>query len=227
MRQRSGAVVAVVLIASAIGCEGKRPAPLEKVAPSQIEIQQDELTLRTDTVGSGKFEHHATFVLVDAVNHHDADALVTLGGDLVDPQGHKVGTLRADSLRIPPGVHRTYALIDSDNQARPTAIGATITLVSAVVPRDPEPVVVTDGHVYADGDVMMASGRVVNNAKRDLQIVVIGAFYDAEGHPLTRPFTVMELAGGSSHPVHFRSTPGPRKAKTGYIFTGQVVAPVH
>lgn len=220
----AGAVAAVALIAGAIGCEGDRPGPLAHVAPAKIEIQQKLLTLRTDTVGSGKFQHHATFVLVDAVNHSDADALVTLGGDLVDAQGNVVGALRPDSLRIPPGVHRTYALIDSKNQARPTATGAKITLVSAVIPREPDPVRVTDGHVYADGDVMLASGKVVNNAKRDLQIVVIGAFYDASGHPLTRPFTVMEIAGGTSHPVHFRSTPG---AKTGYIFTGQVVAPVH
>ena len=220
-------MVAIALIAGALGCQGDRPRPLAYVAPSKIEIQQDLLTVRTDTVGSGKFEYHATFVLVDAVNHSDADSLVTLGGDLVDAKGEKVGSLRPDSLRIPPGVHRTYALIDSQNQARPTATGAKVTLISAVVPRDPDPVRVTDGHVYADGDGMMASGRVVNNAKRDLQIVVIGAFYDASGHPLTRPFTVMEIAGGSSHPVHFRSAAGPNEAKTGYIFTGQVVAPVH
>ena len=63
--------------------------------------------LRTDTVGVGTFEEHATFVLVDADNTSKEGAYVSLGGTLSDASGTELGKLRTQSLWIPAGETRT------------------------------------------------------------------------------------------------------------------------
>ena len=174
-----------------------------------------KLTVRTDTVAD--LGHAVTFVLVDADNHADTEAYVVLTGALVDAHGAPVGQLKHDALRIPPGGRRTFALLDDAYVARPTAVSAKITVEQAYVPDAPEAIHITNGHVYTDQGRAIAAGFVVNDATHPGKAVVIAGFYDADGKPMTRPFTVYEIGAGEKRPAQFVGPPGSASA---YIFVG-------
>src|SRR5262249_60360780 len=77
--------------------------------------------MRTDVVGDGKFASTSSFVLVDAENTAAEGAYVTLGGAFTDAAGATVGQLKSQSLWVPAHESRTFALVDSERVARPTA----------------------------------------------------------------------------------------------------------
>lgn len=210
------AVLALVAVAA---CE--RGAPdARAIDRGLIAVRHDHVTLRTDAVGVDRFASQATFALVDADNLGDADADVTLGGVLVDADGHQVGELRAESLRIPAHGRRTFALVDRARVARPTATGARIDVRGAREPRFAEPVHITDGHVYRDGDRVVVAGYVHNPDERPCIAMVLAGFHDQDGNPQTRPFAAFELGGGAKRPTRFVGPPG---SQVGYIFVGDVV----
>ena len=213
-------VLAVVGIGLASGCERPKGWERREVDHALVEVDRAHLHLRTDMVGEGRFESPATFVLVDAQNTHTADLEVTLGGVLVDAGGQTVAELRAESLRIPAGGVRTFALIDDQNQARPSAVTARVEVTGAWPPDYPPPLVVAEGAVTRDGDRLMVAGTVHNTVDRHVKVIVLAGFYGADGTPLRRPFTLMELAGNTSHPAEFV---GPEGATKAYIFIGQYV----
>ena len=164
----------------------------------------------------------ATFVLAHADNADDADLDVTLGGVLVDTDGHEVGRLAPSTLRIPAHGRRTFALVDADHQVRPTATEARLAVEEATRAAHPELVRITDGEVTREGGkdgTVVASGLVENLTDRAAQAVIIAGFQDAAGRPLTRPFAVYELGPRVKKPVSFSGPPG---TATGYIFVGQV-----
>ena len=161
----------------------------------------------------------ATFALVHADNGGDEDADVTLGGVLVDADGHEVGRLAPDRLRIPAHGRRTFALVDDGRQARPTATDARIDVRAATRAEHPETVRITDGEVTSVGGQVIASGTVENLTDRAAQAVVIAGFQDAAGKPLTRPFALYDLGPHAKKAAVFTGPPG---TATGYIFVGQV-----
>jgi hypothetical protein len=50
--------------------------------------------------------------------------------------------------------------------------------------------------------------------------MVIASFHDAEGRPMTRPFSMIEIDRRASRPVQFVGPPG---SKTGTIFVGDAI----
>jgi hypothetical protein len=207
--------VLIILLLLA-GCE--KPPPLEQVDPSQIAIGP-HINVRTDTVGHDEFEKQSTFALVDATNTGDRPAHVTLGGVLVDGDGHELGTLRAESLWIPPRGRRTFALVDAADQVRPGATTARIDLRGATRPRHDEPIKVEQGHVWSDQGRVVATGMVVNTADRPCHAVVLAAFHDATGLPMSRMFSVFPIGAKIERPTRFV---GPVGSTTGQIYIGQI-----
>ena len=204
----------VLLLIVLAGCP-RPPDEVTQVDHALIAISP-KLSVRTDPVGdSGQT---ATFVLVDADNHATQELLVTLTGDLTDAHGAVVGHLRKDELRIPPGGRRTFALFDDHIAPRPSASGAKIEVASATVPIGPAPMHVTDGHVYTDQGRAIAAAYVVNDSGVAGKAIVIAGFYDADGKPMTRPWTIYELGAGARRTAQFV---GPVGSKSAYIFIGE------
>ncbi len=225
------------------GCERREPPP--PVDASAIAIGK-QLAIRTDAIGLdpacqprtvvrggravpevpiecvGKAPdpaRSATFVLVDVDNRDRRDAIVTLGGVLVDGDGQEVGRLAPSALRIPGGGRRTFALIDREKQARPTATDARLDVREVNYPSYPESVRITDGEVARNGGQVVASGTVENLTDTTAQAIIIAGFQDAAGKPLTRPFALYQLGPRAKKPALFVGPPG---TATGYIFVGQV-----
>lgn len=178
--------------------------------------------LRTDTVGVGTFEEQATFVLVDADNTSKEGAYVTLGGKLGDADGKPLGELRSMSIWIPAGETRTFALVDKERKPRPASARARIEVKGALVPAVPPPYQVTGIKDWPQDDKVITSGTVENDANLAGAIMVIASFHDAEGRPMTRPFTLLRVAPHGKLPVQFVGPPG---SKHGTIFAGEAIYP--
>jgi hypothetical protein len=211
----------VLALSMALGgaCRKRSAWEAREVEPGLVRLDTEHMNLRHDAVGHGKWASRASFVLIDATNTHTEDLMVTLAGELVDDQGAVVGILRPESLRIPAGGVRTFALVDHDQGERAQAAGARVRVLGAHAPGYPPPVRVTDGHVYRDGDRVVVSARVHNTADRPVRVLVLGGFYDRNGRPVRRPFTEMYLPGGDTHPAQFVGPPGSVK---GYLFIGDM-----
>lgn len=184
-----------------------------------IEVSSDA-RLRTDTVGEGKFEEQATFVLVDAENHATEGAYVTLDGELATKDGEVIGGLRAQSLYVPPGERRTFALVDRERKPRPTAAAARIHVRGASIPKTPPAAHVDQIHELVDQGRIVVQGTLHNDAARAAQIMVIATFYDDTHHPMTRPFSMVRLDASSQSAVQFV---GPPDSKHATIFVGDAV----
>jgi hypothetical protein len=174
--------------------------------------------LRTDTIGGGKFTDLATFVLVEGENTSKEGAYVTLAGELTDLDGKHVGELRAQSLWIPAGELRTFALVDKQRKPRPEAKAAKI-YVRGAKPGIPPPAHIDDFKQVDDTDKVIVQGVLVNEGKRGGNIMVIASFYDANGKPMTRPFSLLWVDKLGEQPVQFV---GPVGSKRGTIFIGDV-----
>ncbi|HUQ02521.1 MAG TPA: hypothetical protein VM261_08500 [Kofleriaceae bacterium] len=211
--RRASLLIGLLIVAA---CERSRP--LEQVERSQLAIGT-KVTVRTDVVGMAPHERSTTFALVDTDNLGDLPATVTLGGVLVDADGQEVGQLRAESLWIPARGRRTFALVDDKDAERTNAVTARIDVRGAVRPRHEPPVQIEQGHVWKDGDRVVATAMVVNTADRPCHAVVLAGFHDRDGKPLTRPFSVFPIGGTIERPARFVGPPG---STTGYIFVGRV-----
>ena len=218
MRRAGLFVLAAVLAGGASGACRRRDAAAS-LDLALIRVSPDA-TMRTDTVGGGGFADTATFVLVDAENRADRGAYVTLGGALVEEGGAVAGALKPQSLWIPAGESRTFALVDTERKPRPAARTARIEVSGALVPDDPPRAHIEEIHRFADQDRLVVQAYLVNDADRVGQIVVIGAFHDEGNRPMTRPFELVEIAARSRRVVKFI---GPPRAKRGTIFVGDVV----
>jgi hypothetical protein len=196
-----------------------RSDPARRLDLDQIQVSEDA-RMRTDTVGEEGFEDTATFVLVDARNRAAEGAYVTLAGALVDQAGADVGTLSLQSLWIPAGGERTFALVDADRKPRPTARRARIEVRGAVVPPEPPRARIEDLHSFVDQDRIVVQAYLVSGADRPGRILVIGAFHDEANRPMTRPFEVVEIGPRSRSVVRFI---GPPRSRRGTIFVGDEV----
>lgn len=203
------------LLFVAVGCEASNHRALDlalvRISPNA--------KLRTDTVDDGRFASTATFVLVDAENTGDDSAYVTLAGTLGDADGRSVGPLKPQSLWIPAGEVRTFALVDRDHQARPAAKTAHIQVRSGTIPSHPPPVRIDQVREMEDDGKLVVQGTVYNDAPRPGRIMVIASFHGADGQPMTRPFSVLTIPARAAQPVQFVSAP---RAKRGTIFFGDM-----
>lgn len=206
-------MVCLLLGIAAVACG--RDAPAQHVDLDQIRVI-DNARLRTDTVGDGRFAETATFVLVDAENASATGAYVTLGGALTDAGGAAIGALKAQSLWIPAGEARTFALVDADRKPRPATTSAQVEVRGALI-ADPPRARITDLHRYDDHGQLVLKASLVNDAPRIGRIIVIAAFHDREGRPLTRPFSLVELGAQRTQTVQFVGPPG---AARGTIYIG-------
>lgn len=223
-----------------VACQSP-PKAGENLDLDLIEISGDA-KLRTDSVGVGKHETVSTFVLVDAKNKGGQGAYVSLGGELVDEGGKTLGTLKAQSLWVPAGESRTFALVDTEREERPATARARIKVRGALI-SDPAPHVRVEGErSYDDFGKVVLQGRIVNDYDRWGTVMVIASFYDAQETPMTRPFQLLRIgAAGSGAEVNCpeadtdpRGNPatsprcsiqfvGPQGSKRGKIFIGEVV----
>jgi len=215
-------LVLLIALAALAACAKKKSASHD-LDHDLIRVTTDA-KLRTDVVGGGEFTDTATFVLVEAENTAKEGAYVTLGGDLTDETGKVVGTLRAQSLYIPSGELRTFALVDKDRKPRPDAKGAKIFVRGAKVPPMPPP-----AHIEAPRQVMDGTGANVkvvmqgilkNDAPRGGNIMVVATFFDEAGKPMTRPFSMIFVPPNGTQPVQFVGPPGSVK---GTLFVGDLV----
>jgi hypothetical protein len=229
---RRGCLLALL----AVGACGKR-TPEPSLDLDLIKVGQP--IQRTDTVGQGRFTDTATFVLVDAENTAGQGANVTLAGELVDPGGQVIGKLNAQSLWIPAHESRMFALVDAERRPRPTSTSVTIKVRGATIPKAPPVARIEDVRSFDDHGKTVVQAYLVNDADRPGQILVIGAFHDPAGRPMTRPFRIVrigpshlgsatgqcpdleldEIATGARCVVQFA---GPEGSKTGQIFVGDV-----
>lgn len=210
-------VASFAVLAAVSAC--KRSDASRELSLDAIRVTGD-FKVRTDTVGDGPHASQATFLLVDAENGAGEGAYVTLAGDLVDTAGTTVGYLKPQSLWIPPGERRTFALVDTERLARPSATSARIKVKGAMVPTEPPPARIEQLHVFDDYGKSVVQGNLVNTADRIGQIVVIASFYDANGQPMTRPYEMITVGRKETKPVQFVGPPG---SKTGTLYVGDVI----
>lgn len=209
MRALSFVVAGVVAFA---GCAKKST---HEVNHDLIRVTSDA-RLRTDTIGEGKWLELATFVLVEAENTSTEGAYVTLTGELANEAGTTIGELKPQSLWIPAGEIRTYALVDRERKPRPDARGARIRVRGAQVNRPP-PAHIDHFKQVTDGDKVLVQGTVTNEASRGGSIMVIASFYGADNRPMTRPFSLLWVEPKAGQPVQFVGPPGSTR---GTIFIG-------
>jgi hypothetical protein len=196
-----------------VACEdaATRKLDLDKI------IVTADAKLRTDTVGEGEFSQRASFVLVDAENTGGEGAVVALGGQLTDDRGAAVGELKPQSLWIPAGETRTFALVDRAQASRPDAHAARIVVRSATIPNYPPPAHVDQIREVPDNGKLVVQGVLHNDTDRRGEIEVIASFHASDRTPMTRPFTLLHVQARSEQTVQFVSPPG---AAHGTIFVG-------
>lgn len=221
-------VICLSLVAALAGCKSK---PAKNLDLDRIRVISNA-TLRTDQVSGGPgvvqakldakdpYATSTTFVLVDAENGAGEGAYVTLAGELTDDAGLVIGTLKAQSLWVPAGERRLFALVDDERKERPASTSARIVVRGALVPESPPRARIEQLHAFDDHGKVVVQANLVNEADRIGKVVVISAFHDVNGRPMTRPFQIIEIDKKQTKTVQFVGPPG---SKTGTIFVGDVV----
>jgi hypothetical protein len=209
---------AAAILVALIGCRGGDWSGPE-VSHDLVHVDADRLAVRTGPVGHDRWKSNATYVLVEAKNTDQKDLMVTLSAELLDADRKVVGKTRKESIRIPAGGSRLFALVDDKQVERKTAIGARVDVRGAEVVDYPAPFVVTDGHVYSDQDRAVVAGYVLNNADRPGKAMVLAAFFDEKGRPMKRTSTLFDIAGKGKRGMQMVGPDGSRGA---YLFIGEV-----
>jgi hypothetical protein len=203
----------VLLVMLVLACSKRDRA--EHVNLDLIKIV-GEARMRTDTVGEAQHASQSSFVLVDAENASTTGAYVTLGGGFTDASGKQVGPLKPQSLWIPPGETRTFALVDAERVPRPTATSAKIEVRGALIASPPRAKIV-DLHTFDDDGKLVLQASLVNDADRIGRIIVIASFHGKDGRPMTRPFDLIEIGAKRTQNLQFVGPPG---SVRGQIYIG-------
>lgn len=216
-RSHFSALLTVSLVALfAFSCKHNEPAKHLRFD----DIKVDHARMRTDTVGVGKWAENSAYVLADAKNTANEGAYVTLAGEMLDAGGKPMSKLRPQSIYIPPGESRTFALVDAERKPRPNAKGAKVEVRGALVPPKPPDARIEELHTFDDHGQLVLQAYVINGADRIGTIMVLASFHDADGLPLERPFKMQSIPAGGRESVRFIGPPG---SKTGAIYVGEVV----
>lgn len=198
----------------------KRSASEQRQENRSAVTVSDLVTIRTSQLGVDGKGPLATSALVSANNASAQPLIVVLEGDLVDAEGHKVATLRPDELRIPAHGSRLFALVDDGLAARPTATAARIVVRRAFIDQEPEPMAISDAHVYLDDERVVLAANLRNLEAKPAHAVVIGAFFDGNGAPMTRPFQVLTIGRETTFPIRMV---GPKGSATGMLYLGEIL----
>ena len=209
---------AAAILFALIACRGSDWSAPE-VSYDLIHVDADRLAIKTGPVGLDKRKSNATYVLVEAKNTDTRDLAVTLTAELLDKDKKVVGKTRRESIRIPAGGSRLFALVDDKQVERPTATGARVDVRGAEVVDYPAPFVITDGHVYSDQDRAVVAGYLVNNADREGKAMALAAFFDEKGRPMKRTSTLFAIAAKGKRGMQMVGPDGSRGA---YLFIGEV-----
>jgi hypothetical protein len=65
----------------------------------------------------------------------------------------------------------------------------------------------------------VVTGMIENPGDRTCLAVVLAGFHDADGVPMTRPFSLFQIGGGHDKPARFV---GPEGSRRGYLYIGDV-----
>lgn len=211
-----GQLILLMAVALAAGCKHSDP-------PKHLrfeDIKVDHARLRTDEVGIGKWAESSAYVLADAKNVASEGAYVTLAGEMLDASGQAISKLRPQSIWIPAGERRTFALVDAERKPRPEAKGARVFVRGALVPKTPPPAHVEELHTFDDHGQLVLQAYVVNTADRATTLTVLASFHDADDLPIQRPFALVKIGPSEKESVRFI---GPKGAKKGLIYVGEAV----
>lgn len=208
--------IAALALLGLTGCQ----QPTSRALDPELVWVSPDAKVRTDTVGEGEFASQATFVLVEAENGASEPAMITLGGTFRDGDGAVVGKLNAESLWVPAGKRRLFVLVDKERVPRPQARGAQILVSGARVAATPPIMRVIDERSFDDYGKQVVQAKLVNDADRPGRAVVMAAFYDWQGVPMSRPFTIVPIDRKSTLPLQLVGPPG---SKRGTIFLGDLV----
>jgi hypothetical protein len=196
--------IALLALFVLVACAKREPA--QHVDLDKIRIV-GEAHMRTDKVGEGRHAETASFVLVDAENASATGAYVTLAGAFTDASNHDVGALKPQSLWIPAGEQRTFALVDAERTPRPTATSARVEVRGALI-ADPPRAKIVELTTKDDDGLIVARATLVNDSDRIGRILVIASFHDRSGRPMTRPFSLVEVPPRGTQPLQFVGPPG-------------------
>jgi hypothetical protein len=218
----------------AVGCDrvpGSEKIPTDRIAvvgeaqlrtsivggtmsPEELAARR-KLGERTEDLGDGKAVE-ASYVLVDAANESGKDAYVTLDGTLRGDG--KSATLKAESLFVPAGETRTFLLLDDALAPQRWATGVEVKVSGAFVAKWPPPITITDVKVETVGDHVVATATIGSTADRDGRGIVLAAFYDERGKPLSRGHSLHALVPGKTEVVRYAGPPHSTSAK---VFAGE------
>ena len=212
-------LVALASVCALAGCKREASWSKDELPHDQVDVVTEKMLVKSGEVGHDQWKSDATYVLVEARNESDRDAEVTLGGALTAADGSALSALRKESIRIPAGGSRLFALVDGEQLARPEARSARIDVLGALPVEYAPPYQVTDGHVYSDQGRAVVAGNVINTADRPGSAVIVAAFFDADGKPMQRPSTVFKLDAHGKRGTQFV---GPAGSKSAYLFIGEV-----
>ncbi len=205
-------LLALACVGALLGACEKNTWKPKEADRKQIVVHGELMTLHSGSVGSGKHKGKATYVLVDADNPSTLDLAVTLGGSFLDEAGEQVGVMHRQSLRIPAGGTRTFALVDESRETHGNASGATIEVTSAVQLDYPEQIIITDLVEHEDGGRIVVNGYVQNTVGRIGRALVFATFYNKEGQPMQRPSTLFQLERKARRGVQFVGPAGSVRA---------------
>jgi hypothetical protein len=216
-------VGAAVLVCSGatgvLACDQGGHFRASHVGGSFVQVQRDRLVIQHGVIGAEPHKSEGTFALVDAHNPLEVDLHVTLGGELRDAAGHPLGTLNPESLRIPAGGQRTFALVHHRAKL-PSARSAEVRVLSAQLATHPPGIELADANVYRDGERVVVAANLINRSEREAIVLVFAGFYDRVGALLQRPFSVVRIPGKTTRPARFV---GPNGSAKGYLFVGDQV----
>jgi hypothetical protein len=213
----------VVLVALLGGCESSRSAPgasasASASAAAEVVVDQAAIAIKTGPVGAGETPATATYALVPAKNRGARDLVVTLGGAL-EASGARYALL-PETLRVPAGGERLFALVDAGQGARDDAGARVVVEVTGAQPVDfAPPVKVNDGRVTPDQGRAVVAAEIENTAALEAKVPVIAAFYGADRKPMARPFTVVVLAAGGKRGIQLV---GPVGSTDAQLYLGEV-----
>jgi hypothetical protein len=210
---RPAALVALVLVLA--GCERVPPAPA--AAPEAIAIDPAAIVVKTGPIGAGEAPASATYALVPAQNRGARDLVVTLRGQL--EAGGARHALLPETLRVPAGGERVFALVDAEQATRPAGGRAVVEVTGAQAVDFAPPVTVRDGRVVQDQGRAVVAANLENTAALEARVPVIAAFYGADGKPLERPFTIVVLAAGGRRGIQLV---GPVGSTGAQLYLGEV-----
>ncbi|MBP6632847.1 MAG: hypothetical protein KBG28_29900 [Kofleriaceae bacterium] len=211
----SPSLPAACAVLLALGCKGAGTAEL----PEGTVVVSDKAHLRTDVLGDPAAGQRSTFILVDADNRGSVDAYVTVDGEMAAADG-RTWPLVGERLFIPAGATRTFVLLDEAKAERPEATGAQVRALRALPAPRPLAMVVSDLHVFTDGDKMVAAATVTNTIDKPGQAMVLAPFHDRDGRPMARQHTLVKLGGGKQLNVRFVGPVGSTKAD---IVVGEIL----